>query len=125
VVIHIPVGSLATIRSDTAIAYNYLQEESSGWYSLFVQPGRFILASSWTPLHRRLVGINISDPEGHGLALPLLIRLAFDQPPIIIVDICLEFACGHESMYPGERAAQPFGRALGIEHLHPSHEQPL
>src|SRR5712692_7269357 len=77
VVIHIPVGNLTTIHLDTAIAYNYLQEESSGLYSLFVQTGRFIFAPSRTPLHRRLVGINISNPEGHGLALPLLIRLAF------------------------------------------------
>lgn len=44
VVIHIPVGSLTTIRSDTAIAYNYLKGESSRLYPLFVQ----ILASDVT-----------------------------------------------------------------------------
>src|SRR5690242_13843158 len=77
----------------TVKAYNNLEEESSDFSRLVVQTRRFLLAASWTALHRRLVGINILHAKRHGLALPLLLRLALYQSPIVIVDIRLELAC--------------------------------
>src|SRR6266699_2680799 len=92
----------------TVKAYNNLKEESRCLYVLFVQTRQFILASSGTALHRRLVGVDILHSKRHGLALLLLLRLALHQSPILIVDIRLELPCCHDPMYPGFRAAKPF-----------------